>query len=340
MLSSTAQPTDPILRGSPGSSGWGGSSKLAPPRSLPAPAPVCSSARRCPWHGTSPETSSSWKGGEAPATPAPHHGPAQPGVPVPPPSPFQPEMLPGPQLHSQEGQGGHADDGHEQPGQDGEGQEVGESCGQRGARADPRQHRGCRLGETGGGSGSPAGGDGGVAPPWPFSPWPWCRVSVRGTPPSQALGCPMRGEGHPREVAVTAGCKRGTPLGTTARSPGLGTASRWVKDTRRGVTGRHGTRLGPHWDHAGTLAAPGCPCPRHRWAGWHISVCHPRAGRCPVPCQHPGPGREQAGQGGATRHSDKQQHPVLPFVEPKPIPPHFFDHSAAFNSMFCVCGLF
>lgn len=89
-----------------------------------------------------------------------------------PPFPSQPGTLPGPQLHSQERQGSHADHSYEQSGQDGEGQEVGESCGQRGDRADPRWHRGCRLSKTGGGSGSPDGaGGGGGGLPQPFSPW-------------------------------------------------------------------------------------------------------------------------------------------------------------------------
>lgn len=83
----------------------------------------------------------------------------------PPNSPSQPGTLPGPQLHSQERQGSHADHGHEQPGQDSEGQKVGESCEQRGARADPCRHQGCQLSETGGGSESPAGMG---PPPAPF----------------------------------------------------------------------------------------------------------------------------------------------------------------------------
>lgn len=132
------------------------------------------------------------------------------------PSPSQLGTLPGPQLHSQEGQGGHADHGHEQPGQDGEGQEVGESYGKRGDRADP-----CRCQQSRGG-----------------------RLT-------------------------------------------------------------------------------------------HFCVS-PQAGWCPVPCRHPGTGRA----GGVTQHSDKQQHRVLPFAEPKPIPPHFFDRSAALNSIFRFCGLF
>lgn len=72
---------------------------------------------------------------------------------------------------------------------------------------------------------------------------------------------------------MTAGCRQGTPLGTTARSPELGTASQWVEDTLGGgVTGWHGTPLGACWDQARTPAAPGClsPVPRH------VSMCHPR----------------------------------------------------------------
>jgi len=148
VVPSTAHPTDPC--GDPPGAQGGGSSKLAPAGSLPAPAPVCSSARRRPQLRTSPRTSSSWKGGrELPALVLPRAssswGPCPPL-----------RTLPGPQLHGQESQRGHADDGREQPGQDGEDQEMGESCGQRGDGADPRGC--CRLGETRGGSGSPGRG--------------------------------------------------------------------------------------------------------------------------------------------------------------------------------------
>lgn len=106
--------------------------------------------------------------------------------------------------------------------------------------------------------------------------WPWCGVSVRGTP-LKAVGCPVRGEGDPGDTAVTAGCRRGTPFSTSAMSPGLGTASRWVEDTPRGGHRVAQHQVRPCGDSCCSwLPLPTSPSPALRGqAGWHVSVCHP-----------------------------------------------------------------
>lgn len=345
MLSSTVHPTDPHHR-DPLAARGGWSSKLAPPRSLPVPVPVCSSAQKCPRHRTSPKMSSSWKGGEGAATLATHHGLAQLGVPVSPPSrPSQGHYL----GHSFTARRARAAT-----------QITAMSSPARTVKA-RRWVRAVGRGETGqipagiGAAGSARrgglreprrGGRGWWSPPALFpmavaAVWPWCGVSVRGTPP-QAVGCPVRGEGDPGDAAVTAGCRRGTLFSTSAMSPGLGTAGRWVEDTPRGGS-QGGTAPGSTLRGLLLLlAAPAhvtLPCTKgsRRLARFCVS---PHAGWCPVPCQRLGTGRELAGHRGVTRHRDKHHHPVLPFVEAKPVPPQFFDRSAASNSIFCVHGLF